>query len=155
MSAQICPKVIKMATILDFWSPFWNSNSNLGNFFKLENVASSHNLVLECIIPSNSIKQGMFILPAKFNHISTYMHVNEWDFPKFCPIYHYPWLKWSEIQHRRSKNIKFGIELKGMLPISSYFNNKTLGNLVNTRGAKINPVYSRGVPAGTFSSFNA
>ena len=36
-----------------------------GFFFLLENVAPSHNLILKCKIPINSIRQGMFILPAK------------------------------------------------------------------------------------------
>ena len=37
-----------------------------GGIFLLENVALSHNLILKCKIPINSIKKGMFILPAKF-----------------------------------------------------------------------------------------
>ena len=37
-----------------------------GGNFLLENVAPSHNLILKCKIPLNSIKQGMFLLPAKF-----------------------------------------------------------------------------------------
>ena len=66
LNAQICPKKHKNGRHLEFWPPFWNSNDIFGDFFKLENVASSHNLILQCKIPSNSIKQGTFILRAKF-----------------------------------------------------------------------------------------
>ena len=67
ISAQICQKIIKMAAILKFLWPFWNSAGSLFVcLFLLENIAPSHNLILKCKIPTNSIKQGVFILPAKF-----------------------------------------------------------------------------------------
>ena len=43
----------------------WNSADIVGAFL-LVNVASSNNVILKCKIPINSIKQGMFILSAKF-----------------------------------------------------------------------------------------
>ena len=48
-----------------------------GGIFLLENVASSHNLILKCKIPLNSIKQGKFILPAKFKPYF-YTHACKW-----------------------------------------------------------------------------
>ena len=48
-----------LAAILEFCRYFrW--------FLLLENVAPSHNLILKCKIPINSVKQSMFIWPAKF-----------------------------------------------------------------------------------------
>ena len=73
-SAQICPEIIKVAAILEFWRPYLYSTSILGDLFLLENVAPSLNLILKCKIPLNLIKQGMFILPAKFE---PYFHTCE------------------------------------------------------------------------------
>ena len=66
ISAQSCQKIIKIgrhfgifgshfAILLEFWG-----------IFLLKNATPGHNLILKCKIPINSIKQGMFILPAKF-----------------------------------------------------------------------------------------
>ena len=85
MSAHICPKIINMAAILEFSAAILEFCRYFGGIVLLENVAPSHNLILNCKIPSNSIKQGMFILPAKFKPYF-YTHACKWiGFSKILP----------------------------------------------------------------------
>ena len=64
--ADMSKKLSKWPPFWICWRPFRNSASILGDFFLLENVAPSQNLILKCKIPIISIKQGMFILPVRF-----------------------------------------------------------------------------------------
>ena len=48
-----------------------------GIFFLLENVAPSHNLVLKCKIPLDSIKKVCSYYSPNLNHISIHVHINK------------------------------------------------------------------------------
>ena len=79
ISAQICQQNHqKWPPFWSFWRPFWNSVGILG-IFLLKNVTPSHNLILKCKIPIDSIKQGIFILPAKFKQYF-YTRAFKWMF---------------------------------------------------------------------------
>ena len=78
-------KSSKWPPFWNFWRPFWNFACILGDFFYLKNVAPSHYFILKCKILINSIKQGNFILPAKFKlYFYTCMYMNR-IFPNFAP----------------------------------------------------------------------
>ena len=66
LSDQICQKIIKNGRHFGIFGGHFGILPVFWGIFLLKNVTPSHNLILKCKIPINSIKQGMFILPAKF-----------------------------------------------------------------------------------------
>ena len=107
ISAKICLKlIIKMAAILEFLVAILEICRYLGWFFLLENVAPSHYLILKCKIPLNSIKQGMFILPAKFKpHF--YTHACKWiGFSQILPQISLSLIKMARNQRNPTQKVK-------------------------------------------------
>ena len=87
--------------------------------FLLQNVAPSYNLILNCKIPINSIKQGIFILPAKFK---PYFYTCKWIWFS-CILSHISpsLIKQQKIQHNQNISNLEHIWWKGHL-LSSYLN---------------------------------
>ena len=115
-------KSSKWPPFWDFWRPFWNSVGIVWDFFSPENIASSNSLSLKCQIPLTSIKQGIFILPAKFKPYF-YTCACKWiGFSQILPHISLSLIrKGLKSKIRRSKYIKFGIKMKEMLPIFKLF----------------------------------